>query len=380
MRRVASVRMGFFVTVRITETVYQEAAPRVDEGVLYGVKLLGLTSKNKRRYESKALSEAKTKYEGRKVYVNHPDPEDAGSDRDWNDWAGVIENVQYRKGDGLYGDVVLRQNGPYFQGIIEAATNPKFSKNCGFSHVADGESHFEGDTEIVESIKEVFSVDLVTDPATTKGMYESKRPTLNLRKLIETLPDCPQRAKLIEMTDGGYMEPMAGDESEKPTDQNSQLYTVITTLIKMLGETLNTLAAKKDSPPPAAPPAAGPADPNKDPNANPFADEPEDEEMKPEDKEKIAAFESTQKENAELKAKAAELEAKTLLLESGIEATPARVKALAIATGDDRKELLESWPAADGDRPLRSPALIESGPGASPEDIRERFASLCTAR
>jgi hypothetical protein len=334
--------MGFFVA-RITET-YSSELPPVEDGVIRGAKLLGLNSRNGRRYEGKALDAAKSLYEGRKVYVDHPRREDTG-DRSFNDWAGVIENVTYRKGSGLYGDVVLRQESPYFKGIVEAASNPKFRKSCGFSHVADGESTFEGDTEIIESIKEVFSVDLVTDPATTAGIFESVKPT-TVKEAIETLPDGDVRKRLLEMVDLGSIDGGAPMEGEQAPDPLSQMSSLVKELITMLGETLKALAMKKDTPAPA--PIAPAKD--KENGALPPADDP----SAPQDEEK-AQFEKMQRENAELKAK-------NLLLESGIEATAARIKALAsIEDEAERKELLESWPVVESvERPQRSPALIES--------------------
>ena len=93
------------------------------------------------------------------------------------------------------------------------------------------------------------------------------------------------------------------------------------------------------------------------------------------DKEQKAAFESLQRENAELKAR-------TLLLESGREATDIRIKALSRETDEKgRKELLESWPALEeGERPVRSPAaLLESVDGEKYElgrDAKSFAASL----
>jgi hypothetical protein len=347
---------------RITETVYTIAAASVQDGVIRSAKLLGHKSRNGRRYEAKALESARELYEGRKVYVNHPARDDAG-DRPFEDWAGVIENVRYKKGDGLYGDVVLRQESAHFKGIVEAATNPKFSKSCGFSHVADGESHFDGDTEIVESIKEVFSVDLVTDPATTRGMYESKQTT-TLTKLIETLPDSPERARLIEMSGEYGIGGMSMDASEKPVDLPHEVVAMAKLLIQMLGEALK---AKSTPPPQAAPlPNANPTDHKADPNA----EKSEDEDMSDEDKEKIAAFESVKRENAELKAS-------KLLLESGRQATPARMKALAnCETEEEQQELLESWPKIEeAGRPARSPGVTESA-FDFPRDNTEKFAAL----
>lgn len=333
----------------LLETVYQESATTVGEdGVLRGVKLLGINSRNGRRYEAAALKKAGGLYEGRKVYVDHPQRESAGEDRSFADWAGVIENVKYRKDDGLYGDIVLRKESEHFRGIVEAASHPKFHKSCGFSHVAEGESHFDGDTEIIESIKEVFSVDLVTDPATTAGMFEStrKKPK-TIKQALESLPEGTIRTKLIEMMAGYGLD--MGMDGDSKSDPHAQLGSIIQQLVNALTETLHTLAAVKEAPPAAAPPA---------PPAPPAEPEAEDEDVMPDEqppKEQPPEFESLQRELSELKAK-------TLLLESGREATPARIKALAVAAEDDRKELLESWPAAESiEKPFRSPPANING-------------------
>ncbi len=350
----------------IEETVYPDSPTPVVDGIIKGAKLLGLNSRNGRRYEGAALEKAKSLYEGRKVYVDHPRRDDQGGDRKFNDFAGVIENVTFRKGDGLYGDVVLRQESSHFKGIVEVASNPKFQKSCGFSHVADGESRLDGDTEIIESIREVFSVDLVTDPATTAGFFESKRTKKTLRSAIESLPTAePVRKRLIEMADAGMLDgnmPMDdGDEPDSADDDDTPLVAVLKQVIDALTETLRNLsmAANQPAPAPAAPavhvmaPPAAPAAP-------------------PAPAAKPAGMESLQAELAAEKAK-------NLLLESGREATPVRIKALASVTDEaERTELLESWPvleSADGLRPVRSPAAIEAA-DASPERIKESFAAL----
>ena len=70
-----------------------------------------------------------------------------------------------------------------------------------------------------------------------------------------------------------------------------------------------------------------------------------------------------------LRTRVASLEAKTMLLESGRNATDVRIRALASASPRDRKPLLESWPTSGGSqggpayyRPTSSPpALMEGG-------------------
>jgi hypothetical protein len=334
--------------VKLTERVYQTEAPRVDSdnGILFGVKLLGESSRNKRRYARKGMKEAAPKYEGKKSYVDHPDRTNLSEDRKFADWAGVFKNSRYVEGQGIFADLHLRKEGSHFRGILEAAQ--KFPTAVGFSHVAEGESRMEDDEEIVESIKEVFSIDLVTDPATTAGFFESVEHN-ELREAAETLPeDNAIRKLVIEMIDGGYANPAPGAEKDQPVDAVSQITAILRDAIAALADSLKAVA-KANKPAPAPPPAAGP------PEDDPEAEEAEDEEMSPEDKEKIAAFENLSRENAELKAA-------KLLHESGRQATPARMKALANCADEaEQKELLESWPKIEANgRPTRSPGLVEA--------------------
>lgn len=358
--------MGCFVA-RFTETVIS-ALPAVEDGTIRGAKLIGLNSRNGRRYEGKALQDAIKLYEGRKVYVDHPKREHAGGDRSFHDWAGVIENVAFRKGEGLFGDVVLRQSSPYFAGIVEAATNPKFRSSCGFSHVADGASRLDGETEIIESITEVFSVDLVTDPATTAGIFESVKPAA-VTAILESLPEGTTRTLLVEAHKLYEMFDAYGDVAdEKADDPQSQMLAAIVRALDKVLETVADLAGKitasneKQLPALPEPPAELPAEEEEAPEMMADEQAPTGEEPNPE-------LDQMKRENAELKAK-------TLLLESNRDATPARIKALASAAADDQADLLESWPAAEGDRPTRSPALNESFIPEFPRDDPAKFAAL----
>jgi hypothetical protein len=80
------------------------ATIRVDReaGVIRGVKLLGLESRNGRRYLPAALAQAVALYEGAKVNVNHPKGHPLAA-RDYQDRLGSIRNVNSRE-DGLFGD------------------------------------------------------------------------------------------------------------------------------------------------------------------------------------------------------------------------------------------------------------------------------------
>jgi hypothetical protein len=145
---------------------------RVDKaaGVIHDVRIIGTKSRNRRTYTHDALQAAAPRYEGVHVNVNHPKSSEMSEDRQFDDWAGVLENVRYRDG-ALYGDLRLRRESKWFSQVIEAAE--RFPQSFGLSHVADGDSRLIGGEEVVESIESVFSVDIVLNPAANRGLFES---------------------------------------------------------------------------------------------------------------------------------------------------------------------------------------------------------------
>jgi hypothetical protein len=144
---------------------------RVDTaaGVIRGVKIISRESTNGRRYD--CLREAARLYEGVSVRVNHQHDAD-DSDRDADDILGELRNVRTRP-DGLYGDLHYLKSHPMARRLAEAAE--RMPSAFGLSHnVSDWDGHYEGGTYVVTAIREVESVDLVADPATTKGLFESR--------------------------------------------------------------------------------------------------------------------------------------------------------------------------------------------------------------
>ena len=144
---------------------------RVDRaaGVLRGVKLIGLASRNGRRYRSEALAAAVTLYEGAKVNVNHPQ-RDPLAPRDYRDRLGVVRQVEFRPGDGLFANLHYNPKHPLAEQLAwDAEHNPG---NVGFSHNVLARLSRDGATTVVEAITHVQSVDLVADPAATQGLFE----------------------------------------------------------------------------------------------------------------------------------------------------------------------------------------------------------------
>ncbi len=150
---------------------------RVDRtaGVIRGVKLLGLRSKNGRRYQENALAEAVSLYEGAKVNINHPKGHPL-SPRDYQDRLGVISAVEFRPQQGLFGDLHFNPKHTLSEQLMWDAEHA--SQNVGLSHNVLARTTRQGDETVVEAITKVQSIDLVADPATTLGLFEQDAPAI----------------------------------------------------------------------------------------------------------------------------------------------------------------------------------------------------------
>ena len=148
-------------------------ALRIDRaaGLLRGVKLLGLASKNGREYPEATLARAARLYDGAKVNVNHPKGHPLAP-RDYQDRIGTIHNVAARPGEGLFGDLQFNPKHALAEQLLWDAEHAP--ENVGFSHNVQARTAKRGDTTIVEEILAVQSVDLVADPATTRGLFEER--------------------------------------------------------------------------------------------------------------------------------------------------------------------------------------------------------------
>lgn len=139
-------------------------------GVLRGVKLLGLRSRNGRRYAESALRQAVSLYEGSKVNVNHPARDPLGP-RDYRDRLGVVRNARLELGSGLFGDLHYNPKHPLAEQLSWDAEHAP--QNVGLSHNVLARTRRDGGETVVEAITRVQSVDLVADPATTSGLFEA---------------------------------------------------------------------------------------------------------------------------------------------------------------------------------------------------------------
>lgn len=150
-----------------------------DQGVIRNVKILGLASRNRRRYPESTLLDAVSLYENAKVNLNHPEG-DPAQPRNYQDRLGLVRDVRLIEGDGLFADFHFNPKHPLAEQLLWDAEHAP--ENVGFSHNIEAEVVQEEETMLVRKILAVRSVDLVADPATTAGLFESVRPVTESKR------------------------------------------------------------------------------------------------------------------------------------------------------------------------------------------------------
>ena len=148
-----------------------------EAGVIRGVKILGLESGNGRIYPKETIARAQEQYEGIKVNVDHPpDPKRPLAPRRYADRIGELRNPRIGQGDGgLFADFHFNPKHAMAEQLCWDAENQP--SNVGFSHNALAKLDRRGGKNVVEEILGVHAVDLVTNPATTKGLFEGLNET-----------------------------------------------------------------------------------------------------------------------------------------------------------------------------------------------------------
>ena len=134
------------------------------------VKVLGLVSKNGRRYLAEAARRALPLYDNSPVYLDHPPADKAGECRPFAEAFGRITSP-HMSASGIRGSLQVQPRTPLRQDVFAwwAKNDPA---RVGLSHNAVGEGTEEDGILTVDNILEVHSVDLVTSPATTRGLSE----------------------------------------------------------------------------------------------------------------------------------------------------------------------------------------------------------------
>jgi hypothetical protein len=155
------------------------ARDKIDEasGVIKGVVLMtaNKVSRNNTRYSSKALAEAKERYEGAKMYLDHPRTDELEArrgNRSVRDLSGVYRNLMVQEGPEpkLLGDLHLMEHNKEI--AISIAKNPP--KGTGLSLRDRGRTREEKGVTLVEGFEgDEFSIDLVVSASLNKSLFES---------------------------------------------------------------------------------------------------------------------------------------------------------------------------------------------------------------
>lgn len=191
--------------VKLIETVYSSDA-KIDReaGVIRRVKVLGRESANGRTYSDQAMHDAARLYEGAEVNIDH-DRKEPNRERGLLEGFGVLRGVT-EESDGIYSDLHYLKSHPATEVFLERAE--RFPDKVGLSHNADGKANRHGKKLIVESIAKVNSVDVVRNPATNKGLFESKDQTMptTVKEILESIfPETFAVCGLLEMDGMGAM-------------------------------------------------------------------------------------------------------------------------------------------------------------------------------
>lgn len=159
----------------------------IEGAIIKNVLLCGTESKNGYAIPPSAfgdLDKAQRLYENKLVYINHlRDPKtSAVLNRNLEDLGGYIKNVHLVNGKPR-GDIHT-EGTPKGNLTLQLAQNRV--PNVGLSHV--GLYKFNQSKELgnyVESVEEVFTVDVVSNPATTKSFFEQTQESNRMSEALE---------------------------------------------------------------------------------------------------------------------------------------------------------------------------------------------------
>lgn len=93
----------------------------------------------------------------------------------------MLRNVQYRRDQGLYGDLQYNKGHELSESLAYAAEH--MPDSCGLSHNISGKTRRDGGLVVVESIDRVISVDLVSDPQPLAGSLKVASVSTSARGL-----------------------------------------------------------------------------------------------------------------------------------------------------------------------------------------------------
>jgi|WetSurMetagenome_2_1015567.scaffolds.fasta_scaffold48802_3 hypothetical protein len=197
-----------------------------EQGIINGVVLLTgeKISKNKTFYTKKALGEAVARYEGAKMFIDHPSDKDSPA-RSVRDLGGVYKNVRIEENKFLKADLHLLKS-EMVRSIVLPIAEAKMD-GVGLSIRDKGHGREEDGVFLVEGFagKNGFSIDLVTEASVNENLFESNQggdnmelSKVTLEELLEGNPTLVEKIKADER--GAVMKELEekikkGEDAEK---------------------------------------------------------------------------------------------------------------------------------------------------------------------
>jgi len=354
--------------MRITETTFTDTLTedQIGDGVIKRVRILGRESKNGRTYSEQAMDDAARLYEGAEVNINHPQgkTEAAALSRGIEESFGELRGI-VREKDGVFGDLYYLKSHPMAEQVVERAK--RFPTKVGLSHNVEGEVSTKGGKKFVESIRRVFSVDVVSRPATNSTLFESEdqMSKSTVREMLGRLFPSRHRKVLRELEAAAGM---SGDTAvadapvEVPSDADAdgEIKAAFRAMVIAAfdDESLDakaTLAKIKDI-----------LNAQEKLMAKPESDGGEGSGGETSGGESTSESVSLRRVKAleeKLARKDAEIECRSILESEGVECTEARLQAMISVGSDLRRDLAKSWKGAGvtvtRERPSQSAPLHE---------------------
>lgn len=335
---------------QLLETV-RSPSVKVDKeaAIVRGAKFFGLESANARTYSDGAANDVRKLIESVVINLDHPDRKEAGRERGIMEGFAVPMNPE-RRPDGIYGDIQCIKAHPSTAVFLEWAE--RFPDKLGFSINAEGTIGKQkiGGKAVVESVTSLRSLDLVRNPATTKGLFESKEKTVSktFKQILEAnFPKTAKGCTLLENAAMGAMEVEVAEGADGPAEVKAAFKAASDSIME--GSATTKEAAKK---------------------LNSLVESFDKLAAVEIPKTPVTGNENLLEEINKLKADAA---CRDLLESEGIKSNPLRLKVLSALSDDERAEQVKEWKSATEQatpaRPRTATPLYESRDGGKPSGI-----------
>lgn len=181
--------MGMKPSESVTESLSSKPAERRidrERGIVYGVRVVGVKSRNRRVYPPVVQRDAIKIYESLPVNWDHAK---IGTDRPTKDRFGVIRNVRM-EGDSTYADLHYNPFHERANEFIHAVENmPEEFALSHHARVLWSPTNDANGNRVALKILEVASVDIVADGGTNHSIFESLEQSMDTATIAAGITD-----------------------------------------------------------------------------------------------------------------------------------------------------------------------------------------------